>query len=305
MSFLKINDPLKRDAIVKEYLELKKKIRSNFLSERVGEQQLQTDLSKFYKPITETQKATAREITEELKPIKEGIEKLPEAIRPLRKEEEEEEEEEEELEDDEELVGEMAYYHLNTPDRDKDFGIYKKGDHHYIGKEHVIIKDNNIFLPKLGEKFIGTEGLWELLTSKYPQSFSDKDYDDYEDLMVITDALHRNNDEDNPHPKGNHKSFKWEKVVRPIWYRKKGGVFRNPKKGFEYRGEINYPTGSGVVVIPSDPNTLLERLDLLLASQEAGHTGVRNELVSICDELKRQGVLDTNSYKKLNHIIKK
>ena len=50
--------------------------------------------------------------------------------------------------------------------------------------------------------------------------------------------------------------------------------------------------GKGVIVIPSDPNTLLERLDLLLASQKAGHTGVVNELVSICDKLKRQGVLD-------------
>ena len=47
MSFLKISDPLKRDSIVKEYLELKKKMRDNFLSERVGEQQLQTDLSSF------------------------------------------------------------------------------------------------------------------------------------------------------------------------------------------------------------------------------------------------------------------
>ena len=55
--------------------------------------------------------------------------------------------------------------------------------------------------------------------------------------------------------------------------------------------------GEGVMVIPSDPNALLERLDLLLASQEAGHTGVRNELVSICDELKRQGALDTRSNK--------
>ena len=71
MSFLKISDPLKRDSIVKEYLELKKNIRDNFLSERIGEQQLQTDLSKFYRPITETQKATAREITEGLKPIRE------------------------------------------------------------------------------------------------------------------------------------------------------------------------------------------------------------------------------------------
>ena len=62
--------------------------------------------------------------------------------------------------------------------------------------------------------------------------------------------------------------------------------------------------GSGVIVIPSNPNTLIERLDLLLASQEAGHTGVRNELVSICDELKRQVVLNSNAYKKLISNIK-
>ena len=293
MSFLKISDPLKRDAIVKEYLELKKKIRSNFLSERIGEQQLQTDLSKFYKPITETQKATTREITEGLKPIKEGIEKIPEAIQTIV----EEEEEEEEYEEDRELVGDIAYYYLNIPNPDKDFGISKKGKDHYIGKEHVIIKDNNIFLPKLGETFIGTDGLWELLTSKNPQNFDDNDYDMYEDLMTITNALHRDNDENNPHPKGNHRSYKWVNIVRPIWYRKKSRtIFPKKKEGHE---------GKGVVVIPSDPNALLERLDLLLASQEAGHTSVRNELVSICDELKRQGVLDTKAYKKLNHIIKK
>ena len=296
MSFLKISDPLKRDTIVKEYLELKKNIRDNLLSERIGEQQLQTDLSKFYKPITETQKATTREITEGLKPIKEGIEKIPEAILTIT--EEEEEEEEEEHEEDRELVGDIAYYYLNIPNRDPDFGITKKGRDHFIGKEHVIVKDNNIFLPKSGETFIGTDGLWELLTSKNPQNFTNEDEDMYEDLMVMTNALHRDNDEDNPHPKGNHKTFKWLNIIRPIWYRNKRGIYRFPKKK---EGQ----EGSGVVVIPSDPNALLERLDLLLASQEAGHTGVRNELVSICDELKRQGVLDTKAYKKLNHIIKK
>ena len=120
----------------------------------------------------------------------------------------------------------------------------------------------------------------------------------YEDLMIMTNALHRDNDENNPHPKGNHKSYKWLNVIRPIWYRKKRGLYRfsMEKEGFN---------GEGVVVIPSNPNALLERLDLLLASQEAGHTGVRNELISICDELKRQGVLDTKTYKKLNHLIKK
>ena len=80
MSFLKISESVKRYLIVKEYLETKKHIRDNLLSERTGEQELQTDLSKSYKSITETQKATAREITEGLKPIKEGIENLPQAI---------------------------------------------------------------------------------------------------------------------------------------------------------------------------------------------------------------------------------
>jgi hypothetical protein len=43
------------------------------------------------------------------------------------------------------------------------------------------------------------------------------------------------------------------------------------------------------IFLPSDPTALLERLDLLLASKQAGNTGVRNEAVAICDELKRLG----------------
>ena len=164
MSFLKISDPLKRDAIVKEYLELKKNIRNNLLSERIGELQLQTDLSKFYKPITETQKATVREITEELKPIREGIEKLPEAMKPISKTtEEEEKQKEEEEEDDEELIGEIAKDYLNMEFRDKKFGIRKEKGHHYIGNKHVIIKNNDIIITKTGEKLEGTRGLWELI----------------------------------------------------------------------------------------------------------------------------------------------
>ena len=291
MSFLKISDPVKRDSIVKEYLELKKNIRDNFLSERIGEQQLQTDLSKFYRPITETQKATTREITEGLKPIKEGIEKLPEAMQPIGEAPEEEEEE------DEVLVGEIAYEFLNKPFSDKTSGIRKEKGHHYIGDKHVIVVDNDIIIRNNGERFKGTPGLWELITSKNPKNYTYKDYDDYNDLMIMNNALHRNNDEDNPHPKGSG-SNKWKKLLSSIWYRKKSGVYTFPKEKEGYEGE-------GVVVIPSDPNALLERFDLLLASQEAGHTGVRNELVSICDELKRQGVLDTEAYKKLNSNIKK
>ena len=294
MSFLKISDPAKRDAIVKEYLELKKNIRNNLLSERTGEMELQTDLSKFYRPITETQKATAREITEGLKPIREGIEKLPQAMQPIGEATGEAPEEEVEEEDDE-LIGEIAKKYLNRPNRDKTFGIVKIGDHHYIGDNHVIVRDNDILVR--GERFRGTSGLWELITSNTPQNYNEEDRMNYEDLMIMTNALHRNNDEDNPYPKGN-KGYKWNNILCDIWCKKKSyKVYKFPKKKEGYEGE-------GVVVIPSDPNPLLERLDLLIASQEAGHTGVGNELVSICDELKRQGVLDTKTYKKLNSYIK-
>ena len=147
--------------------------------------------------------------------------------------------------------------------------------------------------------FKGTPGLWNLIMSKNPkQNFTDKDYDNYKYLMIITNALHRKDDVNNPNPKGNRRGFKWTRILAPIWFGKKGGLHKFPEKKEGYEGK-------GVVVIPSDPNALLERLDLLLASQEAGHTGVRNELVSICDELKRQGVLDTKTYKKLNSNIKK
>ena len=298
MSFLKISDPLKRDAIVKEYLELKKKIKSNFLSERIGEQQLQTDLSKFYKPITETQKATAREITEGLKPIREGIEKLPEAIKPLGKATEEEEEEEEEEED--ESVGEIAINYLKIPEhkRDTTFGIYKRNGDHYIGNTHVIIKDDDIIIKETGERFAGTHGLWKLITSKNP-SLDEKEWDkvdeeDYVRLLEKTHVLHRGNNPNSPYAKSSG-GKKWNNILTFIWH-----TDRFPRKG-----EFEEYEGQGVVVIPSDPNALLERLDLLLASQKAGHTGVRNELVSICDELKRQSVLDTKGYKNLNHLIKK
>ena len=103
--------------------------------------------------------------------------------------------------------------------------------------------------------------------------------------MIKTNTLHRDNDPNSLYPKSS-KSYKWNNILKDIWANRK-----------EYEG-------NGVIVIPSDPNVLLKRLDLLLASQEVGHTGVGNELVSICDELKRQGVLNSNAYKKLISNIK-
>ena len=56
---------------------------------------------------------------------------------------------------------------------------------------------------------------------------------------------------------------------------------------------------SGKGFLPSDPNVLCERLELLMASKQAGNTGVRYEIVSIYDELLRQKTLPRDAYKNL------
>ena len=88
------------------------------------------------------------------------------------------------------------------------------------------------------------------------------------------------NDPTNPRPKTS-KSWKWTNVVKYILDNRK-----------TYEGQ-----GTKTVVIPSDPNALLEKFDLLMASKEAGNTGTRNELVSICDELLRQRVISKTNIK--------
>ena len=87
MSFIKVKDPRKREELIRDFIETRKRIKDNFVSRKVGEIEYQTGLTKLFKPVTETQKATAKEITDaqkaaaekisgELLPIKAGLEKI-------------------------------------------------------------------------------------------------------------------------------------------------------------------------------------------------------------------------------------
>ena len=160
------------------------------------------------------------------------------------------------------------------------YGIYDNKGTFYIGDTIIGIIDDNIIV---GEKeYQGTPGLWELITMKLPndQVYDDEDYEKYAEILVNTSALKRGNVSESRTPKAS-KSWKWNNLLKQIW------------------SERDKYEGKGVVIIPSDANALLDRLDLLMASKGAGNTGVRNEIVSICDELKRQQILNVNAYKKL------
>ena len=279
MSFLKIEDHNKRDEIVIEFLALNNKIKDNFRKERLGEIETQRDLAKLFKPVTETQIATTKELQEGLKPIKEGIEKLPQAITfpaypsiDLPKEDV--------LELGPNAASALQRF-LTKTGVDKTYGIYDKGGKFFIGTKEVKIKGDDIIIDY--SVYRGTPGLWELIVSRDPNRdlYNPIDFENYKRILIETDAMWSPKNQNKPK---SNKGAKWALLRDNVW------------KGLK--------KGKGVTVIPSDPNVLLERLDLLLASQAAGHTGVRNELTSICDELKRQGVINANSYKKINSLIK-
>ena len=307
MSFIKIKDPRKREELIKDFIETRKRIKDNFIARKVGEIEYQTGLTKLFKPVTETQKATAKEITDaqkataekitsELIPIKEGLEKIPDITFPTYPAVEMTKEEIEK-------IGPIATDALiklaSKKGIDKSFGLTVKNKKFHIGDKPITIKDDNIIIEDV--EYPGTYGLWELILSQEPQEgkYTEDDYLNYINLLVQTNTIYQGNNPNQNRAKSS-RGDKWNKLISPVWEH-----IRESKKPLKRKRRQQDPTGSGLKILPSDPNALIDRFNLLFSSKKAGHTGVRNEIISILDELKRQGVINVNEYKKLNSLIKK
>ena len=305
MSFIKVKDPRKREELIRDFIETRKRIKDNFIAKKVGEAEYQTGLTKLFKPVTETQKATAKEtaekITQELLPIKESLEKIPAITFPAFPAIEMTEEEKTNLGP---IATNALKKFLRRDDADKIYGLRDKNGKFYIGNKLAVIDNNDLIIGKY--EYEGTPGLWELITSKNPDKskYGEEDLEIYAKLLIRSNALHRNYDPDNKRPLSSPGN-KWKKLLSPIWKNKH--LFKEEEEEEEEEDDDPQPStsGTGLKILPSDPNALIDRFDLLFSSKKAGHTGVRNEIVSILDELKRQGILKTNEYKKLNSLIKK
>ena len=340
MSFIKVKDPRKREELIRDFIETRKRIKDNFIARKVGEIEYQTGLTKLFKPVTETQKATAKEITDTQKeateriekgllPIKEGIEGLTmlpietgEPITAIKYTEKEKTE-----------LGADAVDSLNdlykeitekkrTPTysdilpADAKKGLYK------IGRTNFKINKNDLFFD-FGQ-IDGTPGLWKLLTSQGipdKKDYKPTDLYNYTLIMYNTNATRQDYNKDNRRISGNNKmnnlikpfvlAFENDKIEEKIKEHFKDETEDEDEDEEEGDAYKLFDTdgkgikGKGLKFLPSDPNALIDRFDLLFSSKKAGHSGVRNEIISILDELKRQGVIKTNEYKKLNSIIKK
>ena len=314
MSFIKVKDPRKREELVRDFIETRKRIKDNFMARKVGEAEYQTGLTKLFKPVTDTQKATTKEITDaqkataekftqELLPIKEGIEELPTKL--FKKVFPSIEFKASDIVNFGPLAVDALLKAFTEKNIDRFYGIYAEDGKFKIGDKFITIEDNNI---KVEDKiFVGTPGFWELITSKNPnpEYYTEEDLSKYQQLVILTNAAYRNNNPTQNYPKQS-KGNKWKKIIKPIWeaikeQEEEYKEFEEPDEDEPQPGT----SGSGLKILPSDPNALIDRFDLLFSSKKAGHTGVRNEIVAILDELKRQGVISVQDYKKLNRIIKK
>ena len=321
MSFIKVKDPRKREELIRDFIETRKRIKDNFVARKVGESEYQTGLTKLFKPVTEAQKATTKEITEaqkaaaekitsELLPIRENLENIT-VIPPIEMGEKAITLTESLTEEEKINLGPIAETFLKKPwnkeNLDLNFGLNTQNEErkYKIGDKFVDFDGDDIVVE--GERFKGTPGFWGLIISKKPSSddYTNEDKRQYKRLLIKSNAIFKNNNPEETRAKGNYQGDKWKDVINPIWEEIKPKP--KSKRGKRKRQDDPQPStsGTGLKILPSDPNALIDRFDLLFSSKKAGHTGVRNEIVSILDELKRQGVLKTNEYKKLNSLIKK
>ena len=322
MSFIKVTDPRKREELIRDFIETRKRIKDNFIARKVGEAEYQTGLTKLFKPVTETQKATTKEITDaqkataekftsELLPIKEGIEELPTKL--FRKIFPSIEFKASDIINFGPLAVNALLEAFTKKSIDLTFGIYAQDGKFKIGNKPVNIEDNDITVKDeegdILKTFEGTKGFWELVTSKDPKEYTEEDLSKYQQLIILTNSAYQNNNPKLNKPKSSG-STKWKNIIKPIWE----AIKEQEKAEVEYKEfeepDDPQPGTSGVIpgsglFLPSDPNALIDRFDLLFSSKKAGHTGVRNEIISILDELKRQKVINVHEYKKLNSIIKK
>ena len=292
MSFYEIKDRDKRDEIVKEINERRKKIYQDSKNENIYDANLQTDLTKLYKPLIESNEKVLKKI---------AVDKVDESnLLALTYPEERSESASESAIESPNLrmnVGKIAFYYLSNYASkkgicDRVFGIHtkeKQPGKMFIGKEELTIDDNDVIIGGESlQRYKGTIGLWELISRAKPDKtkITDEDMENYEKILVETKAMEY---DENPNKPKASRSEKWQTIVSKIWEK--------------FKSDTKVKKGNGVLILPSDPNALVERFTLSVAAWYAGNKGSRNEAVSICDELLRQNRINKEEYKSMMAYI--
>jgi len=155
-------------------------------------------------------------------------------------------------------------------DIDKTYGPkVQKNGRVVLGKKEINIVDNTLTIEDT--LYPLTQGLGNLIFSKNPKLYTKNDLDAYKSILIQTSA-HLTADEKKIKKGGN----KYHDIIQNLFRSGRG---------------LSVKLQNHNLVYWNDPNELVDRLQLLLASKAAGNTGVSNEILSIFEELHEAGLI--------------
>lgn len=178
------------------------------------------------------------------------------------------------------------YSNINIP-----FGVRTERGKLMLGTYPITVNDKELIIG--GETYCLTEGLNDLLFKKIPD-FNVVTEDDkrlYKTLLLTTNAHRRDFDPNKPIK--SNKGMKYLYIIKPLFKLTKQ---RSLSEEIHVSGE-GLPSMKKVkadvsYVYWDNPNELVERLKLLIASRDAGNTGLDNEIISIIEELREAGLVN-------------
>ena len=175
-----------------------------------------------------------------------------------------------------------VFDHHTVKEPDNYFGIVEHRGKYWLGNSQVQL-DNNAIILEDGSTYKATPGLLELIYEKKP-NFDALPKEDRRNYTEIADRTHLISNPHNTKANSNVAATSKYKLLHYL--------------ATEY-------DGSGIVFLPSDINSLEEKLNLLLGEFNAGNRAeTRNEIVAIVDYLLQKRIISKSEAKGINDYLK-
>lgn len=175
------------------------------------------------------------------------------------------------------------------------YGVRRERGKLMIGKSRVYVHDNKLSIAD--HDYTTTPGLNELLFKKVPilDLITETDYQTYKAILTETNAHRRDYDPNKPIK--SNRGQKYLRIIKPLFN------LRIPSTSASSTTRGYLSEGEGLTlkkrlkentdyIYWDDPNELVERLKLLIASKDAGNNGLDNEIISIIEELRENNIIN-------------
>lgn len=162
-----------------------------------------------------------------------------------------------------------------------------------FGNSNIILTDDKIHIGH--QIWALTPGLFSLIFHKTPKGYDKSELEIYKKILINTNA-HKRDYKADEQIKGT-RAYKYKHIIGKLFKKKsqKNLPISSPnatKSNYMGDGLMKFNSSKPNYIYWDDPNELVDRLRLLLASQVAGHTNHNNEIVSIIEELHEANIID-------------